>query len=1060
MKVPTNPQYLVLFISTIFLIGACTFLYGFTSTAADSNMFSSKANPYVNEMIFKDSEQKAIYQKQWFPTQSDQVIFMIVDGLPYNFVVNEEEQKKKLQQKQAGNNDHSLYIPSLNVPFQQFIDNFLQQPNNTVILKGFAHPPTYTSTRIKAIVQGNIPTYDQLKSNLGSKEMKSDNIFTQAKLNNPFIGEKREKIVCYGTHSIHYIYPNIFDRSAFVGEVNFYEKLQSDIDQYQHIVKEQLEYDDWSTMLIHFEAIDAYSHLQRSQDETFYSAVKAVNKLVKSMIDNIRNSKKNTDQVILAVSDHGLNFNRYGRHGGYTPEESSTIMYGFSKTEFITKEKKNIGQGMDRDFLIGPDVFQINITPTYCMLLGIPIPFNNIAMIQPDFFLDKPIVDDFVIANNFYTNFRQVQDSFQNTVNLFDGNIKQLDKINKLGDNLKANYKELFEVDEGKTVVNQAKLKQFIQLCHEYSQRIANVIQTDFQEIKGDYMLLGLIIHLSLAFLIVISIASLKMITNRSQQDRLIFAIFSKNILLKVKVLLIFLVIVALFLNLVLMRDKFIYTTAIISLVLLLTTIAFKIKYLISIIKCSIQRMRELFHFEFVVDCLVFLYAIVLFLLTRTSNDFYSNTVYLYEDFFQRVCIVLFSLLCYKKYTGKVDSYYSFIRIMVQLISIPIMIYLCRYYSQDPPQNKFQYSFQTTNFYYYMSLTVFLIFFTYVFAKIFAEVHSKSHILVRIIFAYFHLAQIFSVTLFYLCQWNIIHIDRYITILPALAFYHTVAVEIIKIICFYKEWLPNTQTIFKAVYFMLSFTLGASCILEYNSLIQVPLYFIIIITFLQVLVSLKFISWISSASILFSMPFFFYYMSGHLEYLEDIHATVFQFGVLDESSLLIPIFNGVVNTLYYFIVTPILIPYLVRCMNGDDENLKNYGVFKAIFEAQESEYSSEFVQQDEVDLFNPKEEVRSDDLNLEIMQNSQNINKIKDNNKFITRINLYSLAYLSHLFVGIIASDFRDILDPYDHQEDFYIPNYMFTTTYAIFSIIVIFMNSLFYRAVIKEFKDKQVNKL
>lgn len=41
------------------------------------------------------------------------------------------------------------------------------------------------------------------------------------------------------------------------------------------------------------------------------------------------------------------------------------------------------------------------------MLMGIPIPSNNLGMIIPDFFLNKKdIVDDYVIANNYYTNFR------------------------------------------------------------------------------------------------------------------------------------------------------------------------------------------------------------------------------------------------------------------------------------------------------------------------------------------------------------------------------------------------------------------------------------------------------------------------------------------------------------------------------------------------------------------------------------------------------------------------------------------------------------------------------
>lgn len=47
------------------------------------------------------------------------------------------------------------------------------------------------------------------------------------------------------------------------------------------------------------------------------------------------------------------------------------------------------------------------------MLKGLPIPSNNLGVIIPDFFLNKPFITGRVIANSFYTNARQIEDYFE-----------------------------------------------------------------------------------------------------------------------------------------------------------------------------------------------------------------------------------------------------------------------------------------------------------------------------------------------------------------------------------------------------------------------------------------------------------------------------------------------------------------------------------------------------------------------------------------------------------------------------------------------------------------------
>lgn len=46
----------------------------------------------------------------------------------------------------------------------------------------------------------------------------------------------------------------------------------------------------------------------------------------------------------------------------------------------------------------------MDITATYCMLRGIPIPINSIGMIIPDFFIDSEEFDNTIIVHNFFIN--------------------------------------------------------------------------------------------------------------------------------------------------------------------------------------------------------------------------------------------------------------------------------------------------------------------------------------------------------------------------------------------------------------------------------------------------------------------------------------------------------------------------------------------------------------------------------------------------------------------------------------------------------------------------------
>lgn len=74
---------------------------------------------------------------------------------------------------------------------------------------------------------------------------------------------------------------------------------------------------------------------------------------------------------------------------------------------------------MDNEYL-DSQIYQINMLPTMCMLKGNPIPYNSIGAIIPDFFIDIPEVTNTVIANAYYTNFRQIKDYFEQNYEIHD----------------------------------------------------------------------------------------------------------------------------------------------------------------------------------------------------------------------------------------------------------------------------------------------------------------------------------------------------------------------------------------------------------------------------------------------------------------------------------------------------------------------------------------------------------------------------------------------------------------------------------------------------------------
>lgn len=86
------------------------------------------------------------------------------------------------------------------------------------------------------------------------------------------------------------------------------------------------------------------------------------------------------------------------------------------------------------------------------MLKGIAIPSNNLGAIIPDFFLAN--TSDIVIANAYYTNMRQIEDYFDESVKHHSNPTKNTyEHVKDTSQEIQDAYKKLFT--EGKYSANE-----------------------------------------------------------------------------------------------------------------------------------------------------------------------------------------------------------------------------------------------------------------------------------------------------------------------------------------------------------------------------------------------------------------------------------------------------------------------------------------------------------------------------------------------------------------------------------------------------------------------------
>lgn len=321
----------------------------------------------------------------------NRAVILLVDALRYDFLFPVDTGSPKYD---AFHHNH------LTVP----IALSKLEPSNSLMYKSIADPPTTTLQRLKAITTGSLPTFVDAGSNFAGSRVEEDNWLDQAK-------RAGKRIAFVGDDT----WLTIFPESIFSPNLSFpfdsfnVEDLDTVDNGVRHHLLPLLDEDSpsssWDILIAHPLGLDHAGHRFGASHAQTTRKLQEANTLIHDIVERLADT-----DLLIVMGDHGMDSK--GDHGGDSPEEVESALWMYSKTPlvpdtpFSTKPfgtaASSLGDMLEnvsgledmKEFFELDDqryrtISQISLVPTLCLLLGIPIPLNNLGSLVPELFLQR-----------------------------------------------------------------------------------------------------------------------------------------------------------------------------------------------------------------------------------------------------------------------------------------------------------------------------------------------------------------------------------------------------------------------------------------------------------------------------------------------------------------------------------------------------------------------------------------------------------------------------------------------------------------------------------------------
>lgn len=387
----------------------------------------------------------------------DKTIFLVIDALRFDFVI-----PVKGSEKHYHNNFPILYDMAQN------------HPQKATLLKFIADPPTTTFPRLKGLTTGSLPTFLDAGSNFDGDEITEDNWLLQLYNHNKtiaFMGDDTWQALFkkYVDPDLNFPYPslNVWDIHTVDNGVlkHLYPLINND--------------KRWDLIIGHFLGVD---HIGHRFGPNHYSMKDKLHQ----MNDNIRKVMDEMDDktMLIVIGDHGMDST--GNHGGDSRDEQETTLFMYTKSNTFNfnarpKHEYNISN-------LGANyrsVNQVDLVSTISLLMGVPIPYNNLGF---------PIDEAFDTASLASASFKTAQQIYR---------FRQSSNVLKTNQELNQQY-EHFITNYNQFASNKKYQNQLIQEAKDFQYSSLEHCKALWTRFDLKFIVLGILLLL-FSFLFILS---------------------------------------------------------------------------------------------------------------------------------------------------------------------------------------------------------------------------------------------------------------------------------------------------------------------------------------------------------------------------------------------------------------------------------------------------------------------------------------------------------------------------------------------------------------------------
>jgi phosphatidylinositol glycan class O len=143
---------------------------------------------------------------------------------------------------------------------------------------------------------------------------------------------------------------------------------------------------EWDFIIGHFLGVDHVGHRVGPEHSVMTAKLQQMDTALRDIVELL-----DDETLLVVMGDHGMN--QQGDHGGDSELETSAALWFYSKSVPLSTSKS----GMTSPSLMSMATYpgarvphrfipQIDLVPTLSLLLGLPIPFNNLGFVIPELF--------------------------------------------------------------------------------------------------------------------------------------------------------------------------------------------------------------------------------------------------------------------------------------------------------------------------------------------------------------------------------------------------------------------------------------------------------------------------------------------------------------------------------------------------------------------------------------------------------------------------------------------------------------------------------------------------